>query len=102
MRAQPYQVRLLKRLADSISLTADGVVPLDLTCSPSRDEVLLGPAGTAYTNNGIVMATNGSLKRDWSLGAAMVAKDFSLPARFQHEVWRSLANHRRSDQNYQG
>ncbi len=66
--------------ADSIRLTADGVVPLDLTC-PSSREALLGPAGTAYTNNGIVVATDGSLKKDGSMGAAMVAKDDRLPAR---------------------
>jgi ribonuclease HI len=73
MRARAGQVRLLKRRADS-------VVPLDLTC-PSSREALLGPAGTAYTKNGIVVATDGSLKRDWSMGAAMVAKDDRLPAR---------------------
>jgi ribonuclease HI len=80
MRARADQVRLLKRRADSIRLTADGVVPLDLTC-PSSREALLGPAGTAYTNNGIVVATDGSLKKDGSMGAAMVAKDDRLPAR---------------------
>jgi hypothetical protein len=78
-RARADQVRLLKRLANSIRLTADGVVPLDLPC-PSSREALLGPAGTAYTYNGIVVATDGSLKRDWIMGAAMVAKDYRLPA----------------------
>jgi hypothetical protein len=97
MRARADQVRLLKRQADSIRLTADGVVPLDLTC-PSLREALLGPAGTAYTNDGIVVATDGSLKRDGSMGAAMVAKDDHLPARSV----AVLANHRRSDRNYQG
>ncbi len=62
MRARADQVRLLKRRADSIRLTAAGVVPLDPTC-PSSREARLGPAGTAYTyNNGIVVATDGSLK----------------------------------------
>ena len=41
---------------DSIRLTADGVVPLDLTC-PSSREALLGPAGAAYTRSGIIVAT---------------------------------------------
>ena len=80
MRARADQLRLLKRRADSIRLTADGVVPLDLTC-PSSREALLGSAGAAYTRSGIVVATDGSLRRDGSMGAAMVAKDGRLPAR---------------------
>ncbi len=41
---------------------------LDLAC-PSSREALLGPAGTAYANNrGIVVATDGSLRRDGSMG----------------------------------
>ena len=80
MRARTDQLRLLKRRADSIRLTADGVVPLDLTC-PSSREALLGSAGATYTLSGIVVATDGSLKRDGSMGAAMVAKDGRLPAR---------------------
>jgi hypothetical protein len=65
------QVRLLKRRADSICLTADGVVPLDLTCPSSRD-ALLEPGGMAYTYNGIVVATDGSLKMDGSMGLSPV------------------------------
>ncbi len=79
MRARADQVRWLKRRAYSICLTVDGVVPLNLTCLSSR-EALLGPAGMVFTNNCIVVATNGSLKRDGSMGVAMVAKDDSLPA----------------------
>ena len=74
------KVRALKRRADSIRLTADGVVPLDLTC-PSSREALLGPACSAYTRSGVVVATDGSLKRNGSMGAALVAKDGRLPAR---------------------
>ena len=74
------RVRALKRRADSIRLTADGVVPLNLTC-PSSREALLGPAGAAYTRSGVVVATDGSLKRSGIMGAAMVAKDGRLPAR---------------------
>ena len=44
-----------------ISLTTDGVVPLDLT-APSSQEALLGPAGALYKQNGIVVASDGSLK----------------------------------------
>ncbi len=80
MRARSDQVRSLKRRADSIRLTADGVVPLDLTC-PSSRVALLRPAGTAFTNNGIAVATDGSLKRDERKGEVMVSKDNGLPAR---------------------
>ena len=59
MRELADQLLILKRRADFIRLTADGVVPLDLTC-PS----LLGSAGAAYTRSGIVVATDGSLRRD--------------------------------------
>ena len=73
-------VRRLKQRADSICLTADGVVPLDLGC-PSSREALLGPAGAAYTRSGIVVATDGSLKKNGAMGAAVVAKDGRMQAR---------------------
>ena len=66
-------VRELKRRADSIRFTADGVVPLDLTCLSSR-EALLGPTSAAYTRSGVVVATDGSLRRNGSMGAVLVAK----------------------------
>ncbi len=47
LRKREDMVRRLKQKADSICLTADGVVPLDLAC-PSSREALLGPAGAAY------------------------------------------------------
>ncbi len=55
-------------------LTADGVVPLDLGCLSSR-EARLGPVGAAYTRSGIVVATDGSLKKSRAMGAAYVAKE---------------------------
>jgi hypothetical protein len=67
-------VQRLKQRADLICLTADGVVPLDLGC-PSSREALLGPAGAAYTRSGIVMATDGSLKKSTVMGAAVVTND---------------------------
>jgi hypothetical protein len=70
----------LKQKVDSIYLIADGVVPLDLAC-PSSLEALLGPAGAAYQQSGIVVATDCSLKRCGSMGASFVAKDGRLPAR---------------------
>ncbi len=74
-----WRADLVRRLkqperADSICLTADEVVPLDLGC-PSSREALLGPAGAAYTRSGMVQATDGSLKKSSVMGAAVVAKD---------------------------
>ncbi len=92
LRALADQVWLLKLLADSVRLTANGVVPLDLTC-PSSREALLGPAGTAYTNNGIVVATNGSLKRVGTMGTAMVSKDDRLPLPLHRHPVRQLLVH---------
>jgi hypothetical protein len=80
MRKREDMVQRLKQKADSICLTADGVVPLDLAC-PSSREALLGPVGAAYQHSGIVVATDGSLKRCGSMGASFVAKDGRLPAR---------------------
>jgi hypothetical protein len=80
MRAQPDQVRLLKRRADFILLTADGVVPLDLSC-PSSREALLGPAGTAYINNGIVVATDGGTGV-WALKLSVRTLRSSSPGQF--------------------
>ena len=70
----------IKAKADSIHLSADGVVPLDLTC-PSSREAMLGPARTAYAHNGIIVATDGSLKKNGAMGAAFVAKDDRLKER---------------------
>ena len=81
MRGLADQLLILKQRADSIRLTADGVVSLDLTCPSSREALRLGSAGAAYTRSSIVVATDGSLRRDGSMGAAMVAKDDRLPAR---------------------
>jgi ribonuclease HI len=80
LKRRADQVRVLKQRADSIRLTADGVVPLDLAC-PSSREALLGPAGAAYTRSGVVVATDGSLKKSGIMGAALVAKDSRMPAR---------------------
>ncbi|MFM9151927.1 MAG: hypothetical protein ACKOPU_06645, partial [Candidatus Planktophila sp.] len=80
LRRRADLVRSLKQKADSICLTADGVVPLDLGCLSSR-EARLGPAGAAYTRSGIVVATDGSLKKSGAMGAAVVAKDGRIQAR---------------------
>ena len=80
LRRRADLVRSLKQKADSICLTADGVVPLDLGCLSSR-EAQLGPASAAYTRSGIVVATDGSLKKSGAMGAAVVAKDGRMQAR---------------------
>ena len=80
LRRRADLVRRLKERADSICLTADGVVPLDLGCLSSR-EAQLGPAGAAYTRSGIVVATDGSLRKSGAMGAAVVAKDGRMQAR---------------------
>ncbi len=80
LKQRADQVCTLKQRADSIRLTADGVVPLDLTC-PSSLEALLGLAGAVYTRSGIVVAIDGSLKKSGIMGAALVAKGGRLPVR---------------------
>jgi len=77
---QEEAVRKLKRQLDSIRLTADGVVSLDLACLSSR-EARLGPAGAAYIRSGIIAATDGSLRKSGAMGAAYVTKDNRLPPR---------------------
>jgi hypothetical protein len=80
LKKREDMVRRLKQKADSICLTADGVVPLDLAC-PSSREARLGPTGVAYRHSGIVVATDGCLKRCGSMGASFVATDGRLQAR---------------------
>ena len=61
----------LIRWLELITLTADGVIPLDLSCLSSR-EAVLGPVGPAYSLSGLVVATDGrgSLKKNGAMGAA--------------------------------
>jgi len=70
----------LKRRLERLQLTADGVVPLDPSCLSSR-EAVLGPAGHAYSLSGLVAATDGSLKKNGSMGAAYVSIGGRLPPR---------------------
>ena len=44
-------------------------------------EVAYGPTGTAYQYDGILVATDGSLKEDGSMGAAFVSMEGCIPAR---------------------
>ena len=70
----------MKAALSSIRLTTDGVVPLD-QASPSFREASFGPAAAAYAQSGIVVATDGSLRKNGAMGAAFVSKDNRLPAR---------------------
>jgi hypothetical protein len=67
LRQQADLTRGLKLRLDSIRLTANGVVPLDLACSSSREaQALMGPADAAYMRSGIIVATavgDGSQRR---------------------------------------
>ena len=69
----------LKRRLERLHLTADGVVPLDSSCLSSREAV--GPAGPAYSLSGFVAATDGSLKKNGSMGASYVSIGGRLPPR---------------------
>ena len=71
--------RLTRRL-ELITLTADGVIPLDLSCLSSR-EAALGPVGPAYSLSGLVVATDGSLRKNGAMGAAYVSIGGRLPSR---------------------
>ncbi len=70
----------LKRRLERLQLTADGVVHLDLSCLFSR-EAVLGPVGTNYSHSRLVAATDGSLKRNGTMGAAYVSIGGWLPPR---------------------
>ena len=63
----------------SIYLTEDGVLTVDLWC-PSAREVLQGSVGAAYLKEGVVVATDGSLKHDGAMGVAFVALGDKVPA----------------------
>ena len=53
----------------TLTRTADGVIPLDLSCLSSR-EAALGPVGPAYSISDLVVATDGSLRKNGAMGAA--------------------------------
>ena len=67
----------LKLRLSRLRLTADGVDPSD---SYGR-EAAYGPAGKAYQHPGIIVATDGSLKKNGSMGAAFVSMRNRLPGR---------------------
>jgi hypothetical protein len=85
-RRRADTIRTLKERLDSIRLTTDRVVPLDLACASSR-EALFGPAGAAYTHRGIVaqMARSRNVV-PWELHS------WPRMGECRHVVWQSLAS----------
>ena len=85
-----YQTEIAKKLK-ALQFSREGVIPFTLS-SPYAREVLLGPSGQHYMRGGIVVATDGSVKKDGSMGAAgcwleQVLPDFSF---FVHGMPKSI------------
>ena len=64
----------LKSRLDSIRLTEDWVMSLDLD-DPSAREAALSPAGAAYRHKGVTVGMDEACKSDGAIGAAFVSKD---------------------------
>ena len=77
--AAPNQQRRaeLKLRLTALHFTVEGVAPSD----PLGREVAYGPTGAVYQYDGILVATDGSLKDDGSMGAAFVSMGERIPAR---------------------
>jgi len=54
----------------SLTFTQEGIIPFDPSC-PSLEETILGASGPLYTRGGVIAATDGSVKRDGSMGASV-------------------------------
>ena len=53
-----------------LAFSRDGVVPFDPAC-PSMAETRLGASGHLYGRNGVLSATDGSVKKDGTMGAGV-------------------------------
>ena len=76
MDSRQKRVELIHSLTD-LRPTVDVVDPSD----PLGLEAANGPSGAVYQNDCIVVATDGSLKDDSSMGATFVSMGESIPAR---------------------
>jgi ribonuclease HI len=76
VESRQKRAELIQRLA-GLRLTVEGVDPSD----PLGREAAYGPSGAVYRNDGIIVATDGSLKDDGSMGAAFVSMGERIPAR---------------------
>jgi len=74
------EIERMRVAIHSITTTKDGVVSLDPSC-PSFREAQLGPCGSALNAAGLIMATDGSVREDGAMGAAMVCLGNKLPSR---------------------
>ncbi len=77
--AAPNQQRRaeLKLRLTALRFTVEGVAPSDRL----GREVAYGPTGAVYQYDGILVATDGSLKGDGSMGSAFVSMGERIPAR---------------------
>ncbi len=75
VESRQKRAELIQRLAD-LRLTVEGVDQSDLL----GREAAYGPSGAVYRNDGII-ATDGSLKDDGSMGAVFVSMGERIPAR---------------------
>ena len=67
----------LRQALGALTFSKDGLVPFDSAC-PSMTETKLGPSGPLYAHHGILAATDGSVKKDGSMGASVVFSDPDL------------------------
>ncbi|NBO64558.1 MAG: hypothetical protein EBU88_06900 [Acidobacteria bacterium] len=66
----PESERLeLRERLTMLVFSRDGLVPFDPAC-PSMREIKLGTSGQIYSQDGLIAATDGSVKRDGSMGAS--------------------------------
>jgi hypothetical protein len=56
---------------EALTFSKDGLVPFDSAC-PSMTETKLGLSGHLHARHGILAATDGSVKKDGSMGASVV------------------------------
>ena len=69
----------LRHGLEALTFSKDGLVPFDSAC-PSMTETRLGPSGPLYARHGILAATDGSVKKDGSMGASVIFSDPDLHA----------------------
>ncbi len=75
LESRQKRAELIQRLTD-FRLTVESVDPSD----PPGLEAAYGQSGSVYRNDCIIVATDGSLKDDGSMGAAFVSMGERIPA----------------------
>ena len=74
----PSELKMLSERIDAMSLSPEGKYPFNSSSLAMR-EARHGPAGPYYVKEGIIAATDGSLRKDGSMGAAAVTLDGKIP-----------------------